>query len=132
MNSERMRNIIAHGWIAMLFLLMTMTVVWILQGAMEGNLQAYAQEEGISGLWNWAIFFSIAAVMPFFVRIWQGKAFRWIVFGITSLWTIVFIGSWVIEGVAAATAYLILINVVHHIVAVWTTVIAYKWARIEE
>ncbi len=132
MKNEKMRNIIVQGWRAMLLILMTMTSVFILQGTMEGKLQAWAQKGGVAELWGSIIFFGFAAVMPFLVGMWEAKAFRWIVFAITLLWTLLFVVFLILSLSEALGPYYPVLYIVHDIVAIWTTVIAYKWARLKE
>jgi hypothetical protein len=113
----------------MLLLLMTQTIVWILASSMKGNLQNNIGEEGITGIWQWSIFFSLAAVMPFLIRRFNGKTFKWITFVITVLWTIIFLGTLFTESRAA---YLNIMLITHDIIAVWTSIIAFKQAKWKE
>ena len=144
--NEKMSNTIIQGWRAMLLILMTMTIIWMLTGAMYGKLQSFAQEQGNAGLWNWTIFFSTAAIIPFFIKRFKGKVFKWVIFVITFLWTLIFFTAspclfnvikWLL-GIGkvsppyhpAPGPYIPFLYLIHHIVAVWTTIIAFKWAKL--
>jgi len=132
MKSERMRNIIAQGWLSILLILITMAIVSVLQDVLDGNLQgALNARGGHKELWYTTILFIVAAAMPFLIKIFEAKTFKWTVFVITLLWTLSFMVSWVRDRVTAQGHYYHLLFLAHSIVSIWTTIVAYNWARLK-
>lgn len=127
---EMLRNLIIQGWRTMQVLLITQVIMWMITGIIQGNLQSSAIEEfgkGTEFLWIGSVLFIIAIVMPFLTGAFQSTVFRWVVFAISLAWALLYIASLFDPD---RPGYLMIILLSHDVVAVWTTIVAFRWARL--
>jgi hypothetical protein len=129
--AETLRNLMVQGWRTMPILLITQLLLWMLAGTIQGNLQSTAMEEfgkEDGALWMVSAFFIIAIVMPFLIKAFRNIVFRWVVFAISLVWAIMNIASLFDPG---RPGYLMIILLTHDIIAIWTAIIAFRWARLQ-
>lgn len=127
--SEMLRNLIVQGWRTMPILLIAQLMLWMLAGIIQGALQSSAIEEfgkGNGFFWMGSVLLVIAIIMPFLTRAFRHIAFRWAVFAVSLAWTLMYIVSLFDP---ERPGYLMIILLSHDIVAVWTTLAAFRWAR---
>lgn len=130
MNETKMRDIISAGWLAMLLLMMTMTMVWILEGTQTGKLTQWVKQEP---LWIWPAFFGLEAIMVFLVRVLNLRWFRWLVFVVLVYWTLIFVGTtWILElrEDLGRAPYYVILKALRNVISIYITWIAWRWARL--
>ncbi len=131
--SERLQNIIAQGWVGMLFMLILMMLADLVELGMKGDFSPLAQDPGIAGLWFIVIVSSINVMMQISVRAYEDKLCRWSIFGVTALYTFVFIVHQATHLVAGEGFDLhFILDVTHHTIGIVTSIAAYRWAKLSE
>ena len=128
MSEANMREIISTGWLAMLLIMMTMTLLFVLEGVKTGELANWLAE---ATLWPWAAFFGLAIAMLFLVRVMDARWFRWVVFAVLVLWTLKWGSSWIQELVEdlGRPPYYIILKTLRNILSVYITWIAWRWVQ---
>jgi len=131
--SDKLRNMIVQGWAGMLFLLFLMTLVDLNLLGMGGDFSALNIDPGACGLWFVVIMACINVLMQIFVRAFDNKPFRWLVFGASVIYTILFVIHQVEHmGSGFVLDYHFLIDIVHHTLGIWASVAAFRWAMVSE
>jgi hypothetical protein len=130
MGSPKLQGIISQGWVGRLFLLLLMMLTEITEFGMKGDLSPLRSDPGKGGLWFIVIAASANALIQVSVKTFDSAPFRWFIFALSFLYTLIFVGH--------QTTHLMLgegfdihfvLDLVHHILGIWSTVAAYKWSR---
>ena len=128
-DSDRLRHIVVQGWAGMLSLLLLMMLTDLMEFGMKGDFSPLSKDPGTGGLWFIAVVICINVLVQISVRSFDGKYFRWAIFGATTLYTLVFIGH--------QTTHLMLgegfdihavLDITHHILGIWASAAAFRWA----
>lgn len=129
--ADKLRNVIVQGWAGMLFLLFLMTLVDLNLLGMGGDFSALNIDPGVGGLWFVVIMACINVLLQISVRTFENKPFRWLVFGASVIYTLLF----VIHQVEHMSSVLVLdyhfiIDMIHHTLGIWASVAAFRWAKL--
>jgi hypothetical protein len=124
------RNIISKGWSGMLFLLFFMMLSDLVNCGMNNDFSLLTKDPGISGLWFIAIMTMVNVCVQIAIQTFDNRIFRWVVFGLTVVYTLLFVAHQAIH-IAAGEGIDIhfFLDLTHHILGVWAAVFAYKWAK---
>lgn len=128
-STNRWRDIIVQGWSGMLFLLFLMMLIDLIEFGMKGDFSALIKDPGVNGLWFIVIMTGINVIAQISMRTFDNKSFRWIMFGATAIYTMVFVGHQISHLIPGVFDFHFVIDVVHHILGVWASIAAYRWAR---
>ena len=129
--SDKLRNIIAQGWTGMLFLLFLMMLVDLNEFGMKGDFSALIKDPGIVGLWFVVIMASVNVLIQILIKTFDAKPFRWIIFGATVVYTLIFVGHQ-LDHLSSGVVFdfHFIIDIVHHTLGIWASIAAYRWARL--
>ena len=118
----KLRDIVAYGWIGLLLAQLATFITTILASGIE-SITANVSPPAI---WAMTVFTCINLLMPMAIRTFEVRAFRWIVFGLTILYTVIFFLHLFI---GQATPVVVL-RLIMMIMGGGATVAAFKWARL--
>ncbi len=130
---RKYQNLVLQGWVGMLFLLLTMFITDIVQVSIQSDFEGLsnflAADPGIKGLWFLAFLICINVLTQMSIRAINKSKCIWSVACLTALYTLFFFGHQVEHLLSAQSIDVhFIINITHHILGVWATVCAYKWA----
>ena len=80
---ENLRQSIIVGWINLLQLVVVMFVVSLIKLAIANDFTPFGKDPGYMGLNIMIVVFTIYAVIPILLRIFDGNVFRWLMVGIS-------------------------------------------------
>ena len=124
---EKLQNIIAFGWVGMLAAYLASFMMRIIINGPE----ALSQDIGIT--WPMIVFFYIFILIPISVKIFQAIAFRWTVFVVTLLYTLLFSAHVITNLFVIGTPVpIVMLFALIPILGIWGAVAAFKWARLKE
>jgi hypothetical protein len=126
--NDKLRNIVVHGWMGMLSLLLLMMLTDLTEFGMKGDFSPLRRDPGMGGLWFIVVMVSVNVLAQIAVRTFEGKVFRRLIFGATACYTLIFVGHQVThlikgEGFDIHT----ILDIVHHTLGIWASVAAYRW-----
>jgi len=126
--SDKLRSIVAQGWMGMLALLLLMMLTDLTEFGMKGDFSPLLRDPGMRGLWFIVVMASVNVLVQMAVRTFEGAGFRRLTLGATVLYTLMFVGHQVThlakgEGFDLHTV----LDVVHHALGIWASVAAYRW-----
>jgi hypothetical protein len=131
---NKYQNIVVQGWVAMLFLLLTMFITDIVELAMKGDYTStsafLSKDPGMDGLWFLAFLICFNVLVQMAIRTISCLKFRWLTLALTISYGLFFLAHQVIH-LLNGEGYDIhfVIDVTHHIIAIWATCGAYKWLK---
>jgi len=131
--ADKLRNMVVQGWAGMLFLLFLMTLVDLDLLGMSGDFSALNVDPGTGGLWFVVIMACINVLIQISVRAFENKPFRWLVFAVSVIYTLLFVIHQV-EHMSSVFVldYHFVIDMVHHTLGIWASVAAFRWAMLSE
>lgn len=118
----KLRNIVTYGWIVLLLAHLAIFNISILTVGLE-TITANVNPPAI---WAMTVFISINLLMPLAIQTIEAGVFRWVVFGLTVLYTVIFF----LHIFADTTAPIITLRIIMIIGSGWAAVAAFKWARL--
>ena len=118
----KLRDIVAYGWIGLLLAQLATFITSILASGIE-SITANVNPPAI---WAMTVFTCINLLMPMAIRTFEAGAFRWVVFGLTVLYTVIFFLHLFIGQATPVVA----LRLIMMIMGGWATVAAFKWARL--
>lgn len=125
MNSERMRNIIATAYIAMVLIMLCMFNTFIIEAIVADDWSFI--REHLAGFPNIgrAVIFALLIIVPIVVRSTNHAIARWTIFIITAIWTVMWtMGLFEVRPLAR-----ILLYIINEAIIIYTAVVAFLWAR---
>lgn len=125
MNSERMRNIIATAYIAMVLIMLCMFNTFIIEAIVADDWSFI--REHLAGFPNIgrAVIFALLIIVPIVVRSTNHAIARWAIFIITAIWTVMWtMGLFEVRPLAR-----ILLYIINEAIIIYTAVVAFLWAR---
>ena len=129
--SEKLRRIVVQGWLGMLLLLIIMIIADLIEFGMKGDFSPLINDPGIVGLWFIAVISCVSVLTQMFLRTYDAYSCRWAFFYMTFAYTSIFITHQLYHLVAGAGFNIhFLLDVTHHILGVWATIAAYRWAKL--
>lgn len=129
--ADRWRNIIVQGWAGMLFLLLLMMLTDLNEFGMRGDFSALVKDPGVGGLWFIVIMACINVLAQISVRTFEHNFFRWMIFGATVIYTLLFVYHQVTHlAPGLVFDFHFAMDLVHHTLGVWASVAAYRWATL--
>lgn len=131
--TDQLRNVVVQGFAGMLFLLLMMTLTDLNELGMGGNFSALNIDPGVAGLWFMVIMTCINVLVQISVRTFENKPFRWLVFGASVIYTLLFVFHQV-EHMSSGLVFDMhfVIDIVHHTLGIWATIAAFQWAKLPE
>jgi hypothetical protein len=130
---DKLRDIIVQGWMGMLSLLLLMMLTDLTEAGMKGDFSSLLKDPGMKGLWFIVVMVSANVLVQISVRAFEGKSFRWAVFGLTAFYTLVFIGHQATHLMAGEGFDIhFILDIVHHVLGFWASMAAYRWAKASE
>ena len=130
LNENRMRSIIAQGLTGMFFLLLCMFITDYVEYGMKGDFSALNHDPGLKGIWILTFVMCMNVLMQIAIQTFNNNTFKWLTFGFAVLYTLFFVMHQVGHALQGETFDMhTIFDVTHHIIGIWTTVAAYKWAR---
>ena len=125
MKNERMRNIIATAYIAMVLIMLCMFNIFFIEAIVANDWSLTL--EHLAGFPNIgrAVIFALLIIVPIVVRSTDHTAARWAVFIITAIWTVMWtMGLFEVRPLAR-----ILLYIINEAIIIYTAVVAFLWAR---
>jgi len=120
-----MRNIIATAYIAMVLIMLCMFNTFLIEAIVADDWSFI--REHLAGFPNIgrAVIFALLIIVPIMVRSTNHAAARWAIFIITAIWTVM----WTMGLFEVRPAARILLYMTNEAIAIYTSVIAFLWAR---
>ncbi|MEK6854843.1 MAG: hypothetical protein AABX73_01340 [Nanoarchaeota archaeon] len=133
MGRDKIRDIIAQGYVGMLFLLVMMTVSDLTAAGLSQNLDLLKNDPGLAGLWMTAILLCINVLIQIAVRTFDGRKFRQGIYMASIIYMLLFVAHQILhfatgDGITIDLMY----DITHHIIGVWVIIYARKWAMLKE
>lgn len=125
MNSERMRNIIATAYIAMVLIMLCMFNTFLIEAIVADDWSLILEHLARFPNIGRAVIFALLIIVPIAVRSTNHTAARWAVFVITVIWTL----SWTIGLFEERSFARILLYIINEAIIIYTAVVAFLWAR---
>ena len=130
-----LRNQIALGWVLMLLVLTLTTAIMIIQSSfMDNNFRDLKIDPGPRSLSFLVFVFGIYVVMPIYVYVvhsFRVPAMRWVAVAFSVLILLFFLlhhtAHWVHGERTSLSSHVM--DVLHHIVAIWVLVNSIRWSR---
>lgn len=131
---ENLRRSIIVGWINLLQLIVVMFLVSLVRSAIANDFTSFGKDPGNLGLDIMIVIFSIYAVMPVLVKMFDARAFRWLLVGVSIFFLLLFIAHQITHMVVDKMPLNIyhLLDFSHHLIMVWVIFCTIQWARLAE
>jgi hypothetical protein len=128
----KVRSIIIKGWSGMLFLLLLMMITDLVECGMKNDFTLLLRDPGISGL-NFIVIMTVTNVLVQIALLtFENKKFKWFVFVLTLLYTLVFIGHQANHLIAGEGIDIhFFLDLTHHLLGIWATIFAFRWTQIK-
>ena len=128
---ERMRSIVAQGWLAMFMVFLANIVMDLVRILITGTQAQWAEHMGMQGVKFILVVMAVYAVMPVLIRTLSARWFRGTVIGITALMSL-FVGAHEVSHLMASDkpfGPLHALDITHHLLGIWVLVAAIAWFR---
>ena len=130
-NNIKIRSVITKGWSGMLFVLLLMMITDLIECGMKNDFSLLLKDPGISGLYLIVIMAITNVIVQISVFTFENKIFKWTVFVLSMLYTLLFVAHQVDHLMAGEGIDMhFFLDITHHLLGIWTTIYAYKWARL--
>lgn len=129
--SENYRQSVVIGWVNLLQLVVVMFVISLLKSAIENDFTPFGRDPGIMGMNIMIVVFTIYAVIPILVKMFDAQAFRWFIVGISIFFLLFFIAHQLTHMIVDKMPLNLyhLLDFAHHFIILWVIVSAIRWAR---
>jgi hypothetical protein len=129
--NDRFRAMSAQGWTLMFMVFVSNLVIDLIKNTVRGDSTQWAQHLGMPGVQLLLVVMVIYAIMPMLIRSLSAQWFRFAVVGLTVFMGL-FVGAHEISHLSPTDkpfGIFHTLDVTHHVLVVWVTVAAVRWAR---
>jgi len=128
--NDRLRAIIAQGYVAMFLLMMMMTITDLVELGMAGSFSRLLVDPGTEGLWALAVVACVNVAAQLAAHLVQRPAARWVLFALTAAYTLFFVGHQA-SHLLAGEGFEIhsLLDFSHHGAGIVASISAFRLAR---
>ena len=131
MNKEKIRSIIAQGYVGMLFLLVMMTISDLTIAGLSKNLDLLQNDPGTIGLWMTAVLLCINVLIQIAIRTFDSRKFRQSIYVISIIYMLLFVVHQIFHfAVGDGITIDLMYDITHHIIGIWVIIYARKWAKL--
>jgi len=130
---DELRSRIAQGWTAMFFMVICGFLSDLIKSAVTADFTKWDRDPGPIGLNIVSCVMAIYIFMPVLIRAVKAQWFRWLVVTLTVFFSLFFVAHQVAHALSGTRPFDIVhvFDFGHHILGIWVTVLAVRWAREE-
>jgi len=130
---DALQSRIAQGWTSMFFMVLCGFLTDLIKSAVGNDFDKWKTDPGYMGLSMVSVVMAIYIFMPMLIRTINAHWFRWLVVVLTVFFSLFFVAHQVAHALSGTRPFdmIHVFDFGHHILGIWVTVLASRWARQE-